>query len=162
MFGAKHMNMRTLIARSISIAAVIVGFAGMLPAQDAAYKEALQAYLDASGAMAAYDAAIDQMIDLQKGSTQAEGLDDAFWRDARKEFKASMKDLIDLLAPVYVKHLTIEDLNGLTDFYRTPLGQKIAKETPAILQESMEAGVVWGGKIGERLARKIEERGHKH
>jgi hypothetical protein len=65
-----------------------------------------------------------------------------------------------MLAPVYYKHLTLEDLNQIIVFYKTPAGKKMATATPAITQESMQIGQQWGMKIGEKVEDKLREKGY--
>lgn len=48
-------------------------------------------------------------------------------------------DLIDVMIPVYQKHLTKGDVDAMVAFYSTPTGQKLLKELPAITAESMQA-----------------------
>lgn len=57
--------------------------------------------------------------------------------------------LIDKLVPVYVKHLTIEDMKAAIAFFQSTAGQKILDKTPAISEESM--------KIGEQLGKELVE-----
>jgi hypothetical protein len=65
-----------------------------------------------------------------------------------------MDELVDAIVPIYQKHLTKADLIAVTAFYSSPEGQKILKELPAIMSESMQAG----GEIGQRVfAAKGEE-----
>ena len=65
-----------------------------------------------------------------------------------------MDEMIDAIVPIYQKHLTKADLAAVTAFYSSPSGQKILKELPSIMSESMQAG----GAIGQRaLAAKGEE-----
>jgi len=65
-----------------------------------------------------------------------------------------MDEMVDAIVPIYQKHLTKADLAAVTAFYSSPSGQKILKELPAIMSESMQAG----GAIGQRaLAAKGEE-----
>jgi uncharacterized protein len=65
-----------------------------------------------------------------------------------------MDEMVDAIVPIYQKHLTKADLAAVTAFYSSPTGQKILKELPAIMAESMQAG----GAIGQRaLAAKGEE-----
>ena len=42
------------------------------------------------------------------------------------------------MVPVYQKHLTKGDVEALVAFYSTPTGQKLIKEMPQILAESMQ------------------------
>lgn len=51
----------------------------------------------------------------------------------------SLDDLIDDLVPVYQRHLTRSDVQALVAFYGSPPGQKILREQPALIRESMEA-----------------------
>ena len=55
-------------------------------------------------------------------------------------------EMVDAIIPIYQKHLTKADLAAITAFYSSDAGQKILKEIPAIMSESMQAG----GEIGRR------------
>lgn len=72
-----------------------------------------------------------------------------------KDFSAD--EMIDAIVPIYQKHLSKVDIDGILAFYASPPGQKLLQEMPAILSESMEAG----GKIGrqkmESINRRVEE-----
>lgn len=60
----------------------------------------------------------------------------------------------DVVAAVYHKHFTLDEIRGLVEFYQTPLGRKLAQELPTMTQESIQAGLQWG----QNLAPKIEQR----
>ena len=47
-------------------------------------------------------------------------------------------EMLDAMVPVYEKHFTKGDVDALVAFYSTPTGQKLIKETPAIMAESMQ------------------------
>lgn len=47
--------------------------------------------------------------------------------------------LLNVMIPVYQKHLTKGDVDALTVFYSSPTGQKILKEMPAMTTEAMQA-----------------------
>jgi hypothetical protein len=72
-----------------------------------------------------------------------------------KEF--SVDELIDTIVPIYQKHLSKSDLDGILAFYASPTGLKLLKEMPAILSESMEAGGQIGRKKMEGINRRVEE-----
>lgn len=66
----------------------------------------------------------------------------------------SIDEFIDAMVPIYQKHLTKADLAAASAFYSSPAGQKILKELPSIMAESMEVG----GEIGRRtMAAKSED-----
>jgi hypothetical protein len=55
-------------------------------------------------------------------------------------------EMIEGIIPIYQKHLTKEDLQGILAFYASPVGLKLQHEQPAMTQESMQVG----GEIGRR------------
>jgi uncharacterized protein len=48
-------------------------------------------------------------------------------------------ELIDVMIPVYQRHLTKGDVDALVAFYSSPTGAKMLKEMPAMTAESMQA-----------------------
>lgn len=86
------------------------------------------------------------------------GVPGEFWDEFKKEITAD--GLIDLVAPIYAKYYTDEELLQLTAFYKSPLGQKITEKLPAISQESLTVGQEWGRKIGEKVVDRLKEKGY--
>lgn len=66
------------------------------------------------------------------------------------------KKLTELVIPIYDKHMTRQEILGLIKFYQTPLGKKVLKTLPAILQESQAVGSQWGEKIFRDVVREME------
>ena len=58
--------------------------------------------------------------------------------------------LIDVMIPVYQKHFTKGDMDALVAFYSSPTGEKMVKEMPAIMSESMQAA---SGILQEMMAK---------
>jgi hypothetical protein len=48
-------------------------------------------------------------------------------------------EMLQAMVPVYQKHFTRGDLESLTAFYSTPVGQKILHEMPQISAETMQS-----------------------
>ncbi len=96
---------------------------------------------------------MEQMIPALKQALP--DLPDSFWEEFMREVKPS--ELVDLTAPIYARHFSLEELEGLAAFYRTPLGKTLVSKLPVIVRESMAAGQEWGRQIGERAARKAQE-----
>ena len=71
-----------------------------------------------------------------------------------------MDELADMLAPVYEKHMTENDLKKIIEFYQTPVGKKYAEKTPLITQESMQVGQQWGMRIGQKVMERLKEKGY--
>lgn len=125
----------------------------------AAYRESFKKMMIANGSEQTFKTVIDQMINNYK--LERPEVKQELWDGLGESFqKIGIEELLDLLLPVYQKHLSLEDINNMTAFYQTPTGKRFAEKTPAITQESMQAGQVWGRKIGEEFAKKLAEKGN--
>jgi uncharacterized protein len=47
----------------------------------------------------------------------------------------------DAMVPIYARAFTMEDIQEMTKFYESPVGQKMVKQLPKVTQESQDAGV---------------------
>jgi len=77
-------------------------------------------------------------------------LDDLF-RDM--PFDQMMQDAV----PFYQKHLTKGDIDALVAFYSSPTGQKMLRELPAIMAETMQAMMPSIEKYMETVLQRIDE-----
>jgi hypothetical protein len=98
-----------------------------------------------------------QMIPMFKQSNPQ--VPQKFWDNVMKEFDA--KSMIDLVVPIYDKHLTHDDVKGLIAFYQSPLGRKMTSVMPQIAQESMQVGQQWGMQVAQRIQKRLEEQKKK-
>ncbi len=69
-----------------------------------------------------------------------------------EKFQSKLKtdDLLDLTIPIYDKYLSKEDIDGLAQFYQTPLGKKMISVLPQLLIESQTAAMNLGEQIGRQ------------
>ena len=81
-----------------------------------------------------------------------------FWDEIGKE--VNPEGLIELVAPIYAKYYTDDELLKLLEFYKSPLGKKVIANMPLITQDSYQIGEEWGRKIGERVERRLKEKGY--
>lgn len=63
-----------------------------------------------------------------------------------------------LLAPVYLEHFTLDEIRGLTDFYRSPLGRKTIEKLPAVYEQSIEVSTRWAASLEPQLQSELTER----
>lgn len=126
---------------------------------DEQYTDALYEMFKVSGAEESYKTVIKTMFNFYKNSEGFNQVDEEIWDELEKEMlKTSIKDLAEMLTPVYKKYLSIDDLKAVVAFYKTPAGKKMAKYQPEITEQSMEIGGAWGEKIGEKIIEKIEKK----
>ena len=62
--------------------------------------------------------------------------------------KFGPEQLLELAIPIYDKHFSLEEIDGLTKFYQTPLGKKAISVLPQIVLETQAAGRQMGEQIG--------------
>ncbi len=123
------------------------------------YRSSLKKLIQISGTEVAYKGALNQMISMFKQKESS--VPQEFWDEFSTEVnKNGIDQLINLILPIYQKHLTEADLLGLIAFYESPLGKKFADKTPLITQESMLAGQEWGKQIGEEVVNKLKNKGY--
>jgi len=71
--------------------------------------------------------------------------------------------LLDQIAALYAAELTLDELNGITAFYRSPVGARFAAVQSGVLRQSMALGQRWGQQIGSELdaeaRRELRKRG---
>ena len=82
------------------------------------------------------------------------GLPDSFWDAFMAEIKPG--EMTDRIVPVYSRHFTLDEIEQLIAFNKTPLGQKVIATMPAVMKESMAAGQEWGRELGERAYKKAQ------
>jgi len=112
---------------------------------------AIRELLEISGAGKLGIQVMNQMIPALKQAIP-DGSDE-FWD--RFMSKVNPNDLVDLVIPIYEKHLSLEELETVITFYKTPIGKKVLSEMPTIMNECMVAGQNWGMQIGERAIKEL-------
>jgi hypothetical protein len=71
---------------------------------------------------------------------------------------AAIKEMLNATIPVYQRHLTKADLKAMVGFYSSPVGKKILREQPAMVQESMQAASGIQQRIARTVLQKIDQR----
>lgn len=136
--------------------AVLCLLALPLQAQESTTKEQdIRRLLELTGATKLAEQIMDQMI----ATLDEDGADQGFWKDFRAEI--DIEELVRMTIPIYDKHFTQAEIRELIAFYQTPLGVKLVEKMPAIAQESMAAGMKWGGELAQKAMAKLEARKQK-
>lgn len=97
------------------------------------------------------DAGMEQfrssVMDSQPDNPRAKQFVEAFAARFQKHFDS--QSLNETVIPIYDKYLSTEDLKGLLDYYRSPLGQRMLKALPDVARESQAAGYAVGQKAAQ-------------
>jgi hypothetical protein len=87
------------------------------------------------------------VLDSQPDNPRAKQFVEAFVIRFQKHFDSD--SLNEKVIPIYDKYLTAEDLQGLLDYYHSPLGQRMLKVLPEVTRESQAAGFALGQKAAQ-------------
>jgi hypothetical protein len=69
------------------------------------------------------------------------------------------QQFIGRLVPVYQRHFTADELDGLLKFYRSPLGQKVINEMPTTMAEANQAGQQWSEERSQQMIAELKHMG---
>ncbi len=67
-----------------------------------------------------------------------------------------MDEMVNAAVTVYQRHLSKTDIEELIRFYSSPVGQKLLREQPQMIQESMQAGAEIQTRRMDEIMAKIE------
>jgi hypothetical protein len=84
------------------------------------------------------------MESFRKMSSLPPGFIDRFKQNIQPD------SLVELIVPIYMRHLDRETIIAAIRFYQSAPGQRIVKTLPAVTAESMEAGKTWGAQLARK------------
>ena len=123
----------------------------------------------AKGAATMYDPVVANLIERTKGALLqtnimlSRELNDVAAK-LRTELAPRSAELVNDAARLYAARFTEQELRNTLAFYKSPLGQKVIAEEPAILNQSMSNVQTWAGKFAEEVMIKfraeMKKKGH--
>lgn len=133
----------------IVLAGVLALFIGFIPVSYAekASSESIRVLMNKTGSGELGVIVMNQMLPALKRMVPE--APEEFWQDFMAE--VSPDELVNMVIPVYQKHLSQADVDAINEFYDTEAGRKLIKSMPAIAQESMAVGQKWGQDIAEKV-----------
>jgi hypothetical protein len=69
-----------------------------------------------------------------------------------------LDEIVDAIVPVYQSHLTKSDIEEIIRFYSSPVGQKLLREQPQMMQEGMKAAAEVQQKRMQIISQKMDQR----
>lgn len=111
--------------------------------------------LDLTGGSRLGERMLDRLIENERRAMP--DVPDSVWDEARRAFET--RDLLELIAGVWDRHFTHDEILGLIAFYESPLGTRLREMQPVILEESLYAGEEWGRRALEKLQEKLLQKG---
>jgi hypothetical protein len=124
------------------------------------FQKDLRHLFEINGTKRNYEKSIKTIIEHYKKSDS--DVPAAYWEKMEKEFLVTSADeIIDLMIPIYQKHLRHDDVKKMIEFFESDAGKRIASNMSVIMTESMEAGMLFGKKVSEKINQDIENKGYK-
>ena len=147
--------MRHFILASAALLSVALVFNAAGQEAERTAEDAARELLEVLGAGTMGIQILDQMIGSFK--TSVPDVPEEFWDEILAS--ADPDHLVDMIIPIYVKHLSLEDMEAALEFYKTQAGQTIVRKLPLITQESMMVGQEWGMQMANEVQTRLQERG---
>jgi hypothetical protein len=160
-------------ARAAVLAAVI-GLSGVAAAQpqpqpSPATLALAKEVITVKGAVSMYDPVLVGVIEqgknvlMQQNPMLSRDLNEVAGR-LRNDMRARTGELTDDIARLYAGRFTEQELKDVLAFYKSPLGQKVIKEEPQILDASVAQAQAWANKLSEEVLEKfrieMKKKGH--
>lgn len=123
------------------------------PKAGAAAKETkVRELLEATGAAQMGKQAMEQMMQaFESMPNLPEGFAAKFLELAKPE------QLVEMIVPIYMKHIDSNDLDSLLTFFRTPAGKRWIEAQGPMMKESMEAGQKWGQELAMKVMEELNK-----
>ncbi len=100
---------------------------------------------------------IETSLPVQKAANPE--IPDVFWEEFAARLRQDIDRFIEILVPLYDRHLTLDEIRQLIAFYESPLGRRLVEIQPTLAAESMLAGQEWGGRLSMEVAEDLRKRG---
>jgi hypothetical protein len=148
-----------------AIATVLVAAAGPVAAQVKSTPAALllaKELIEVKGATKAFDPIIGGVIDyhrkviLQSNPNLSKDLDEIS-NHLMSQMAPRRLEIQQQVVRAYASRFTEKELRDALAFYRTPLGQKLVKEEPQVLEDSMKVLDEWSKKFAEEVFAKMRD-----
>ena len=126
--------------------------------------------LTAKGANATFDPVVRGVIESVKNSflPTNPGLSrelNEVTAQLQREYDSKRGEIMDTVATAYARHFSEQELKDMLLFFKTPLGQKIAREEPGAIQEGFKSASDWSnafaGTVMTRVRSEMQKKGHE-
>ena len=82
----------------------------------------------------------------------------------RTDLAPRFAELNDEMAKLYATHFTDQELRAILVFYKSPVGQKLLREQPTVVDASMRYAQDWANKLSDQvianMREELKKRGH--
>ena len=95
------------------------------------YKTLLKKIMTLSGSSASSEAIMSQLMASMKNGPFQQG--EAYWKDFASKWTRKIEDkVMEVYAPIYQQHMTLDELKKVVAFYESPAGRKLGETATAV------------------------------
>lgn len=125
---------------------------------DPAKRQQVEELIRLTGVNAIMGQMVDQCVALAKSHNPT--VPDSFWQQERRTLVSDAGTINEAQIAVFAKNLSVEDLQALVAFYKTPAGQHYIRVLPAMTQESMQAMQAWAKQASAQTVQRLRAAGY--
>ena len=145
------------LALALMLAIPSVARAQTTQDNDAQKTALVRQFLEATGALDQAIRVVETNLPAQRAANPA--IPAVFWDRLLAQVKARRNEFLNEAVPVFARLFTIEELKGLVEFYRSPLGKRLMEIQPQMSKELSEAGQRWGQRLSVEVAQQLVAEG---
>ncbi|MEO1137597.1 MAG: DUF2059 domain-containing protein [Pseudomonadota bacterium] len=99
------------------------------------------------------DTALAQSFELARAELNPDArlTFDLYAQIARESVADMIPEFTIQIASIYERHFTIEEMDAIIEFYKSPVGEKLVTKLPELTSESIIIGTEFGEKLTKRL-----------
>ncbi len=130
-------------------------FCFSVEAQVDSFQQDIINYLNINGTEQQYSAAYDKMFDVLLPQFETANVPESFVKELKKDKAESLEEIIKFLTFAYRKHFTQEDIQKMTEFYKTKAAQKMVHKTGELTEaDNAEISKFYGSDLGKKIESK--------
>ena len=121
-------------------------------------EQLIRTYFSLSGKMKATMDGLNQTLTTLKAVRKH--VPGSFWPEFKTIVLKEDLTITAILVKIYNANFTVEELQKLITFYKSPVGRKVGRLYTKLSTESMIAGREWGKLLSARLEEELKKRGY--
>lgn len=141
------------IIQKISILFLVVSMTSC--AQEATFQEDVMTYIQSNGTAKQYNYAYDELLKMLSNQFPKTELNAKGWDYMNANKDKYVTDMVALLAPVYEKNFTHDEIKKMNDFYKTEAGKQLVVDGSKLTEsQKKEVNEFYASPIGKKIMEK--------
>lgn len=123
--------------------------------QEATFSEDVLSYLNNNGTSKQYEYAYDELLKMLENQFPKTEKNAKGWEYMNANKDKYVSEIVTLLAPVYQKNFTHDEIKSMNDFYQSKAGKQLVAESTKMTSEQKTAlNEFYSSTIGKKIKEK--------